>query len=365
MTRIPSAYALVAFRVFAGSLLVAVAWPTDTCAHDPAKEMYVVAKRFVISLDPQQREIALFEFDSDQRDFWHYVPDKFIEPEGKRWGLRVADMTPRQRLLAHALLSTGLSHKGYRQSVTIMTLEQILHDLEQNNPIRDPQLYYVSIFGEPALDKTWSWRFEGHHLSINFTLVDGKLFSVTPSFFGTNPARVKEGPFADMEVLATEQNLARRLVTSLSAPQQQLAVIAAKAPRDIITAQERKAEKGSFLPPQGIRFDQLDDAQQKMLLRLVHEYAAKYRSPIVRQIDQRSPIADGDEMYFAWAGGFERGVGHYYRVQTPVFLFEYDNTQNDANHVHAVWREFDGDFGADLLRRHYEESPLHAENPQP
>lgn len=342
--------------LFAGPLVM-VADPPVADAHDPAAEMAEAACRFTASIDEQQRKTALFEFSSDKRNFWHFVPDKFIKPDGVRYGLKIGDMTPRQRLLAHALLSTGLSHKGYQQAVTIMTLEAILHDLEDENPIRDPELYYVSIFGKPSVESTWAWRFEGHHVSVNFTLVKGKLFSVTPSFFGTNPARVKAGPFKGLEVLAVEQNLARKLVKSFDEDQKKPAIIADKAPRDIITSQDRKANKGAFLPQRGIKFEQLDRQQQTMLLALVNEYAVKYRPPILEQINRRTPIADGRDMYFAWAGGLERGQGHYYRIQTPTFLFEYDNTQNDANHIHAVWRQFDGDFGEDLLRQHYETAP--------
>jgi hypothetical protein len=342
-----------------GTFVVILAVSASVRAHDPAEEMAEAANRFLASLSPGQRGKAKFDFGSDKRDFWHYVPDKFIKPDGRRHGLMIGEMKPQQRLLAHGLLSTGLSHKGYLQSVTIMTLESILHELENENPIRDPELYYVSIFGKPGKDATWAWRFEGHHLSVNFTLVNGRLFSVTPSFFGTNPAQVKEGPLKGLQVLAVEQQLARQLVKSLSGKQKEIAIIAAKAPRDIITGQERRFNKGAFLPPQGIPFDQLNPNQQEMLLKLVNEYAAKYRSPILEQIDERTPIADGRKMYFAWTGGVEPGQGHYYRVQTPTFLFEYDNTQNNANHIHAVWRQFDGDFGEDLLKKHYETSPHH------
>jgi hypothetical protein len=347
--------------ILAGCLVVS-ATAQLTRAHEPADEMVLAARRFIASLDEGQREKALFKLDSNKRDFWHFVPDKFIKPDGKRYGVTIGEMTPQQRLLTQALLRTGLSHKGYRQSVTIMTLEAILHDIENQNPIRDPELYYVTIFGEPVANKTWAWRFEGHHLSLNFTLVGGRLFSVTPSFFGTNPAIVKEGPLQGLEVLDVEQNLARKIVKSLSDEQKKTAILSDKAPSDIITSQDRGVDKDAFFPAKGIRFDQLTPEQQSMLLELVNEYVAKYRPPILEQIDQRTPIADSKKMHFAWSGGLEPGQGHYYRVQTPTFLFEYDNTQNAANHIHAVWRQFDGDFGEDLLRAHYKNSPHHAES---
>lgn len=321
-------------------------------AHDPAEEMATAAERFITSLDDKAKKQALFEFNADARQHWRFVP-------AERYGLKIADMTEQQRLLAHALLNSGLTHKGYRQALSIMTLEAILHDLENKNPIRDPAKYYVAIFGTPGEKATWGWRFEGHHLSINFTIVDGKLFSVTPSFFGTNPAIVQAGPHKGLEILQAEQQLARELVQSLSPEQRKKAVIATEAPRDIITGQERKVNRGQFSPAEGIPFAELNEQQQEMLLKLVNEYAAKYRPEIVAQIDEREPFTNGKEMVFAWAGGTEPGDGHYYRVQTPAFLFEYDNTQNNANHVHAVWRHFDGDFGEDLLRKHYDEAKHH------
>ena len=182
---------------------------------------------------------------------------------------------------------------------------------------------------------------------------------MTPSFFGANPAKVREGPFAGVEALPVEQNLARELVTSFDAEQRELAVIAEKAPRDIITTADRRVSADRFDPPEGIPFGRLTTAQQMMLRKLVAEFSAKYRPQIVHQIDDRLPLVPGREAFFAWAGGIEPDEGHYWRVQTPHFLFEYDNTQNDANHIHAAWRQFDGDFGEDLLRHHYETSPHH------
>jgi hypothetical protein len=183
---------------------------------------------------------------------------------------------------------------------------------------------------------------------------------VTPSFFGSNPAVVQAGPFEGLETLAPEQQLARELVRSLSPEQRKLAVIAEKAPRDIITGVERNVVSSRFQPPRGVPFEKLNGQQQETLLKLVGKFAAKYRKTILDEVGRRTPILEGRGRHFAWAGGVEPGEGHYYRIQTPHFLFEYDNTQNGANHIHAVWRQFDGDFGADLLRRHYETSPHHA-----
>jgi hypothetical protein len=323
---------------------------------DPAEDMVASATRFLASLDEGQKAKAVFALDSDHREGWFFVPGKFIKPGGKRLGLSIKGMTQQQRLLAHGLLASAMSSDGYRQATTIMTLEAVLHEMENKNPIRDPEVYFVSIFGTPSAKGKWGWRFEGHHLSINVAVADGKMFSVTPSFLGTNPGIVKAGPMKGLEVLADEQNLARTLIKSLNEKQTKLAIIADKAPADVITKQERIADRKAFLPVKGIPYAELNVAQQKMLETLVATYAAKYRPVILDEIDSRKPI-DGDlKLHFAWAGGTEPGEGHYYRIQSKQFLFEYDNTQNDVNHVHAVWRDFDGDFGRDLLKEHHEKA---------
>lgn len=340
-------------------LLALSARPAKVFGHDVPAEMAEAANRFLRSLDDQQREQVSIHFDSEKRTFWHYFPSSMLESQGGRRGLAIKEMSAEQRVLAHGLLNTALSHRGYLQAMTIMMLESILRDLEGGRPVRDPEMYHLAIYGRPSRTETWGWSFEGHHLSVNLTLVEGQRFCVTPSFFGSNPAVVKTGPVEGLETLPSEQQLARALVRSLTAEQRKLAVIAENAPSDIITRAERNVEGNQFQPPQGISFEKLDAKQQQMLLNLVGQFAAKYRRRIIRQIGERTPVIEGRGMYFAWAGGVGPGEGHYYRIQTPHFLFEYDNTQNGANHIHAVWRHFDGDFGADLLRRHYETAPHH------
>lgn len=335
--------------------LVCVFATSSTFAHSPAEAMATAANKFLKSLDDKEKAQAQFKWDDDKREGWFFVPDKFIPEVGKRFGLPMTKMNGAQRALSIGLLNSALSHKGFMQATTIMSLEQILHELEDENPIRDPALYYVSIFGEPSKDGTWSWRFEGHHLSINITIVKGKMVSVTPSFFGSNPAEVKAGPFKGLKVLAEEEDLARELAKSLTAEQAGKAVIAKKAPKDIFTGQDRKANKGMFTPTKGITLAELDKDQHKLLKTLIKAYAMKYQLEVVKQIDAKKKLFDEKDVHFAWAGSMEPGEGHYYRIQTPTFLFEYDCTQNDANHVHAVWRDFDGDFGRDLLGEHYKE----------
>jgi hypothetical protein len=342
---------------FAAGLVVGILCsansPGVAFAHDPAADMKRAADLFVTSLGEEQKVRATFPWESEKRLAWHFVPNHAIPGQGLRDGLALADMDARQRVFAHGLLSSGMSHRGYLQALTIISLEQILHNLEDKTPIRNPELYYVSIFGTPSEKGNWAWRFEGHHLSINFTILAGKLFSVTPSFFGTNPAQVRTGPFKGREGLAQEQTLARQLIRSLSDEQKQIALLDVQAPRDVITGQNRRVDQAAFTPAQGIPLDKLNGDQQEILQQLIRSYASKYRREIVDQIDGRKKIYGDNEIHFAWAGGVDKGDGHYYRIQTPTFLFEYDNTQNDANHVHAVWRDFVGDFGEDLLRQHY------------
>lgn len=308
-----------------------------------------MAKAFLAALDEEQKAKTVYTLTDVERENWVFVPKPF-EGEGMRKGLTIKDMRPDQRHLAYALLSTGLSHRGYVTALQIMSLEQILWELENNSPRRDTQMYYLTIFGEPGA-KAWGWRFEGHHMSLNFTVSDGKVVSGTPSFFATNPGEVRQGPRTGLRVLAGEEDVARALVKSLNEEQKKKAVIATAAPDDILTSNETKVgplERG------GIPFGELDEAQAKNLRELIDVYVHRIRPEVAADELAAIETAGMDKIVFAWMGGLEKGEGHYYRVQGPTFLLEYANTQNDANHVHAVWRDFDGDFGRDLLREHYQ-----------
>jgi hypothetical protein len=313
-------------------------------AASPAQDMTEAANNVLAALTPDQKAKAIFEFKDDERFNWHFVPKS-------RKGLAFKDMTSPQRLLAHALLNTALSQRGYLKAVTIMSLEQILYDLENKAPSRDADLYFFTIFGEPG-KASWGWRVEGHHLSLNFVVAGDNLLSVTPSFFGANPAEIQSGPRKGLRVLGGEEDLARKLVRSLSANQRREAIITNIAPRDIITGADRKARA---LEPMGITAASLNDIQREMLRALLKEYVWRYRSEIAdADLSQIKQAGEG-KLYFAWAGGLDPGQGHYYRIQGPTFLMEYDNTQNNANHIHAVWRDLQNDFGEDLLRKHYEQ----------
>jgi hypothetical protein len=311
-------------------------------AISPAREMTDAAQNFLAALTPDQRAKALFEFKHDERYDWHFIPKP-------RKGLPIKEMTSPQRLLAHALLSSGLSQRGYMKATTIMSLEEILYELEKQAPNRDAELYYVTVFGQPG-SAPWGWRVEGHHLSLNFTVAGDEVLAVTPSFMGANPAKILSGPRQGLRVLGGEEDLARQLVTSLNSDQRQIALITNVAPRDIITGADRKAKA---LEPMGIAGSSLTQRQRELLARLLREYVFRCRPEITEPVSKA--IEDVDNIHFAWAGGLEPGQGHYYRIQGPTFLMEYDNTQNGANHIHTVWRDLANDFGEDLLRKHYDQ----------
>ena len=313
-----------------------------------SEEMAAAANNLLATLNTEQAAKAKYPLADNERFNWHFVPRE-------RKGLPLKEMTPEQKHLAHALLSTAMSHRGYLKASTIMSLEQVLRDLEQGKgPTRDPELYFVTIFGAPDPKGTWGWRVEGHHLALNFMLVGGKEVSVTPSFLGSNPGEIREGPRKGLRVLGVEEDLARQLVRSLNDEQKKVAIYTNSAPREIITGNDRKAKA---LNPMGISSAKLNKAQTELLWRVIKEYVYRYRPELADQDLSRIEKGGAKSLYFAWAGSVEPKEGHYYRVQGPTFLLEYDNTQNNANHVHAVWRDFEHDFGDDLLRQHYERVP--------
>jgi hypothetical protein len=304
------------------------------------------AQAFLNSLTPELKARAAFPLSADERLNWHFVP---IE----RKGVALREMTAAQKHLAEGLLSAGLSQQGVIKAHTIMSLDQILKDMEKGTgPERDPEKYYVSVFGEPSEQGTWAYRFEGHHISLNFTIVNGRIAS-SPSFFGDNPAEVKEGPRAGLRALMREEDLGRAMVKALDASQRAIAIVDKTAPKDIITFDSRKAALSG--QPNGLPFSKLNAKQKEALTELVAEYAGNFPPQIADYRMEQYRKAQGS-LYFAWAGGIEKGEPHYYRIQTPAFLIEYDDTQNNANHIHSVWRDFAGDFGVDLLAQHYQAS---------
>jgi hypothetical protein len=312
-------------------------------AHAPAVDMVAAANALLTTLSEEQKIKATYPLTDKERENWNFVPLA-------RSGLPLKDMTAAQQELAFALLRTGLSHTGMARAEAIISLENVLKELENGAARRNPTLYYVTVFGTPAANTPWGWRFEGHHLSFNFTVADGTHVYFTPSFIGSNPAEVRSGPKAGLRVLGEEDDLGRAFVLSLDEKQRGIAVFDEKAPSEIITGNKARVQP---LAPIGITAAQLSPAQRDALFALTKIYLDRWR-PELSESAWKEMIAAGPEsLTFAWAGGFERGQANYYRIQSPTHLIEFDNTQNQANHIHTAVRGFKGDFGHDALADHY------------
>jgi len=324
------------------------AHPREATAAKAAREMADAAKNLWAALTPEQKQKVGFEFNDALRYDWHFIPRP-------RKGLPLKEMSGEQKALAHGLLASGLSQSGYIKAETIISLEEILHSIEQGKgPVRDPELYFFNIFGKPGSTdpkRPWGWRVEGHHLALNFTIVGDKGIAGGPTFMGTNPAEVKEGPRQGLRVLGEEEDLARKLAKSLTDEQRKKGIVQAEAPKDIFSMASRKAKP---LEPAGILASDLNSDQKELLNSIVVLYAERLRPEFAADDLGKIMKAGVDKIGFAWAGGLDRGQPHYYRIQGPTFLIEYDNTQNNANHVHSVWRDFEDDFGDDLLKKHYD-----------
>ncbi|MDC0143671.1 DUF3500 domain-containing protein [Verrucomicrobia bacterium] len=330
-------------------LITAMILASNTRAASVSTDMAQAANALLASLDEKQKLKAAFAFDGDARTYWHFIPAEMLKG-GHRKGLQIKEMTDSQRKLTHVLLKTVLSEGGHTKVRNIMFLEDILFVLEGKGRrfVRDSEAYHVLVFGKPGDKGAWGWRFEGHHLSLNYTIVNGKL-TVVPSFWGSNPAVSDFGPGRRLVALKVEENLARKLRLSLGEKQIKKAVIADKALRDILTA---ALPTVNALEQTGVAYSDLSEANQKLLIALIKEYINRHRAVVAKEDWAKIQKNGLTTIRFAWAGSTKRFEPHYYRVQGPSFLLEYANTQNGANHVHATWRDFKGDFGRDLLREH-------------
>lgn len=307
------------------------------------------AKAFLAALRPEQRVKARFPFADQERLNWHFVPKE-------RKGLSLGEMDAAQRRVALRLLAASLSNTGYRKAETIRALEPVLKEIEGNRPNsnRDPDRYFFSIFGEPAAKGVWGLRYEGHHTALNWTILNGKVIASSPQFFGANPARVASGPQEGTRALPEEEDLGRAFARSLSGDAWQKALVMGAAPNDILTGARLKI---SALDDVGVAYRDLDAKQKDLLLGLIREHAAAQPEAVAGERLAAIRKAGLDDVKFVWMGSLEPGEKHYYRIQGKTFLIEYDNTQNRANHIHAVWRDFTGDFGDDILTEHYKQFP--------
>lgn len=304
------------------------------------------ANAFLASLTEEQKAKAIIPLNDAERMNWFYTPVP-------RKGLPLKEMTAPQKHLAQALLAAGLSQRGYIKATSIMSLEDVLRIMENDSGVRrNPEGYFFSIFGEPSAKGEWGYRVEGHHVSQNFTIVNGKVVG-SPSFFGSNPAEVREGPRKGLRVLGREEDLGRELLMSLTPEQKSVVIVDKTAYPDILTTNSRQAAlKGQA---SGLAAGKMNAHQRELLTNLLEEYVYNMPDQIAQtRLDQIK--AAGNNLYFAWAGQEEKGAPHYYRIQAPAFLIEYDDTQDHANHIHSVWRDFADDFGVDLLKQHYQTS---------
>ena len=326
-------------------LLISLVFAMPLCAKElPAPAINAAAASgFLATLDPAQKAKAKLPFDGDERENFHFTPRD-------RAGLPLKEMTDAQREAAMKLLDSALSEKAKLKVTQIMTLEGLLAEMEKDPVRRDPGKYGLIVFGTPGDPKGWGWRFEGHHLSFSITWV-GEKTSVTPSFLGSNPGEVREGRLKGLRVLAAEEDLARTLVTTLVAAGKPEVVFSEKPPGEIITAENRTA---TALDPVGVLASDMTETQRTALLTLIAEYTGRYRPEVAATDMAKIKAADLGKVRFGWAGGTQPGETYYYRIQGPTFLMEACNVQNNANHVHAAWRDFNGDFGRDLLREHYQ-----------
>ena len=263
------------------------------------------------------------------------------------------DMNSNQRWHAMNLVASGLDKEAYDKFKKIIELETVLASLEAseglNSFIRDPELYYLTIFGDPTGIDPWGWRAEGHHISLNFSLWKDEVIAVTPLFFGSNPARVPSGPNKGMRVLSRREDLALQLGSTFDSYQRSKAVIYEEAPYDIVTYNSTRA---SLPLEEGISWSGLKPNQRDILIQLVKEYVGQVRPEVYDDFICRVTEQGFDRLHFAWGGKIDGTLPHYYRIHGGDFLVEFDNYQNGANHIHSVWRQVSNDFASDVLREH-------------
>jgi hypothetical protein len=335
------------------SVAVPATSTTMSMTNDASAASAAAARTFVAMLPDSTRPVALHAFDDTDRTRWFFIPTEQI-PNG-RMGLVVSRMAPRERDAAFTLLHTALSDGGYRTARAIMANEAVLGRMESampgGHPIRDSTRYFVTVFDTAARDEPWGWRVEGHHLSVNVTgFGTGGPYVVAPLFMGANPHRIPSGPNAGARLLAAEEDVARSLLGSLSAEQRARAIVSDTTYGEMRTRNDPKARA---LPREGLAAADMTEAQRATLRQLLSVYSNRMSPASARAQWQRIEEAGFGNLHFVWAGSSIVGKAHYYRIHGPTVLVEYDNSQNNANHSHTVWRDLEHDFGGDLLRAHY------------
>jgi len=315
-----------------------------------AQDLSQKANDFINTLTPSLKSSAVLELEDPERHNLNFIP---IERKGPTFH----DFNEVQKNAALALLKASLSDEGYRKTSEIMELEKILFVLENDqhkyadgSSWRDPLNYHFLIFGDPAPGNIWGWKFEGHHISLNFISTQNRIVSSTPSFFGSNPAVIEVRGHKRKEVLQLESDLGFILVNSLNEDQLKQALFSSDAPEEIITRNHRDVKN---IDPKGICYSLLDNSQKETFQKLLNVYIENYEPRFAEDFRAKIEKAGFENLSFSWAGSMKPGKPHYYRIQGPVLLIEFDNTQNDANHIHSVVRDLTNDFGRDILQEHY------------
>ncbi len=304
-------------------------------------------EEFIKSLDADQLKKVQMPFDHLTRETWHFLP-------GSMWpraGIMIKDLKHGQKERAFNMLKQHLSDAGFKKIMNIVDLENVMAEMGQDKEMRDPEKYFVAIYGDPLQDKLWAWSFEGHHVSLNFT-ISGDQVSMTPRFLGASPAIIPLGKRKGQRTLAAEEDMGLELINSLESEQRVKAIFSTRPYLEIVTA---NATQVGPLSPVGIAMGELNEAQQDHLKKLITEYLSTMPEALATQRMKQIEQEDFDAIRFGWAGATELSEGHYYRIQGQTFLIEFDNTVGNANHIHTVWRDFDGDFGKDIIKEHYRE----------
>jgi hypothetical protein len=312
-----------------------------------AQDLSENANKFLGTLDASLKSKAQYTFDDAERFDFHFVPRS-------RNGVPLKELSSSQRDAVMTLLKSSLSEQGFKKATSIIQLENVLREIEgrgSSDTYRDPLNYSITIFGTPSKTAPWGWRLEGHHISLNFSSINASLESSTPSFFGSNPAIVPSGAEKGKQILKAETDLGFALVNSFNSDQLRTARFSETAPSEIFTANNRKA---TVLEPKGIGYSQMNAAQKKEFIQLLNVYVKNYSMGFSSRLMAKIEKAGIENLSFAWAGSLKPGAGHYYRIQGPMLLIEYDNTQTNANHVHSVVRDLTNDFAEDILKEHYE-----------
>lgn len=327
------------------SVCGALLWAKTNNDQPSGPSMKLAAEQFLAQLTAEQKDQASFAYDDPERLNWHFIPRE-------RKGLPLRDIDGAALKAAHGFINSGLSTAGYDQTLNVMSLEEVLYLLEGGErevrrERRDPKKYYLSIFGEPTDKGTWGWRLEGHHISLNFTITDGKVAASTPEFFGANPGTIDSGLERQIRVLGPEEDIARQVLKLCSAEQLKQTYIDENAPDDLRGGGEAQP---AVEPAVGLAYGKMSKDQQTLLLELLNEYLKNMPGDVEKRRRMEIDSAGLDSIHFAWWGGKELNERHYYRVQGPTFIIEYNNTQNNANHVHSMWRDTAGDFNIPISK---------------